>query len=1353
MAQGGHVGKPELKGNMSDTSTRGTPLREDNPVSRTRRVPMSFAQERLWFLEQLEPGTSVYNVSLAFRLTGPLVEEALRNALDAIVARHEVIRTAYEAPDGFPIQSIHPPCRVDWAKIDLSTFAEGQRDDEAQTRVLQEAHRPFHLSSDLMLRARLFFLAPHDHILLLVMHHIATDGWSTDLLLHELSVLYNAEVHGEVPRLPELAIQYGDYALGQRGRLRGSILDRDLVYWRRQLEGAAPLSLPTDYTRPAEPDYHGSTVAVSLPTSLADRLKRLAREEDATLFMVLLAILMVFLRRYSGQDDICVGAPIAGRTRSDVENLVGFFVNMSVLREDLSGKPSFRNFLRSVRHTCLEAYEHQELPFERLVAELRPMRARNRTPLFQVALSLQHGDPRSPEFSRLTSERVLIPETTSKFDLGVAVRDSTTGLLVSMTYSTALFDHLTMQQMLQYFCCLCDAAVDHPEDGIDSMPPPIDRATEERTRALNRTDRSYPRESCIQQQFANQVAESPEAVAVSFGKRQMTYRELDQRSDRLAHYLCREWAHSESLIGVYMERSPEMIVSLLAILKAGAAYVPLDPYQPRDRLRRMIEESRPRCVLSSSGVSSALPSETVPILLIDKLQEDIAQERAAAPLHMDVAAERLAYVMFTSGSTGRPKGVEVTHRGVLRLVKGVDYVHLADRPRIPHLASPAFDASTFEIWGALLNGGQCVLSTDRIPSASNLACLLRDFQADTLWLTATWFNAIVDEDPMALSTVRQLIIGGEPLSVPHVDRALRVLRETSIINGYGPTEGTTFACCYRIPADFDPRRSSVPIGRPIANTKAYVLDSQTRPVPTGAPGELCIGGDGLARGYLGDPGLTAERFIPNPFADRPGERLYRTGDRVRLLPSGDIEYLGRLDQQLKIRGFRVEPGEIEHILKQHPDIGDARVALHKSQRGDEVLVAYVIPAPGATIVVDSLKAYASKQLPEYMVPAFYIPLLRFPMTPSGKTDLHSLHALPDHVQAEGSPPVSPRTEIEKRMQLIWSQLLRSETVGIRDSFFDLGGHSLLALRLIARIEKTFGVSLPLSVLFAYPTIEALCQAVQERDPRLSRSTAVCLQKGDGGTPFFCVPPAASSVNHFAQLIRTLSPDIPFYGLQALGLGRDEVPQDRVEDMAARYVADMRIIQPNGPYFIGGRCLGAYVAFEMALQLVDIGEDVALLALLDPTAPPGIRRGFGYYVQRASYFRLRKQLVRAVLRRVRWSLRQAERLWVRRYLGSQNTRRIQRVYAAHMRAQSMYGPHIYSGTITLFSPQQEYAPGDSRPLWRKMTSGGFELHLVPGDHRTMSQDPHLQTLVRELEGVIYEARRRTRAAVHGEAPQP
>lgn len=1314
---------------------------------------MSFAQERLWFLEQLESGTSLYNVSLALRLTGPLVEEALRNALDAIVARHEVIRTTYEASEGVPVQMIHPPCPVDWERIDLSTLAEGRRSGEAHVRAIQEARRPFDLSSDLMLRARLYHLAPDDHILLLVMHHIATDGWSTNLLLHEFSVLYDAKVHGEEPKLPELTIQYADYASWQRERLQGSILERDLAYWRRQLEGATRLRLPTDRTRSAEPDYHGDSVAANLPASLVDRLKRLGREENATLFMVLLAALMVLLRRYSGQEDICVGTPIAGRMRSDVENLIGFFVNMLVLREDLSGEPSFCDFLRSVRNTCLEAYEHQEVPFEQLVAELQPARVRNQTPFFQVTLSLQHGEPRSPHFSGLASERVSFSTETSKFDLSIFARETENGLALSMTYSTALFDRSTMQQMLQCFCSLCEAVADHPEGIADSIPLSVDLETQDRIAALNRTDRPYPSESTVQQEFEDQVAKTPDAIAVVLGNRRMTYRDLDQRSNQLAHYLRQEGVHAESLVGVHMERSPQMIVSLLAILKAGGAYVPLDPHQPNDRLRQMIEESRPVCVLSHSGVSKALPSGSVPILLLDELEANLSQEPIAALLRVDVAADELAYVMFTSGSAGRPKGVEVTHRGVLRLVKNMDYLSLADRPRILQLSSPAFDASTFEIWGALLNGGRCVLGPERIPSVSELGHLLRDFRIDTLWLIATWFNAIIDEDPTVLSTVQQLIIGGEPLSVPHVVKALQVLKNTSIFNGYGPTEGTTFTCCYRIPADFDPRRSSVPIGRPIPNTKVYILDSHTELTPAGVPGELCIGGDGLARGYLGDPRLTSERFIPNPFSDRPGDRLYRTGDRVRLLPSGNIEYLGRLDRQLKIRGIRIEPGEIEYVLKQHPDVGDTRVVMHECQSGDLALAAYVIPACAASIAADSLKAYVSRQLPECMVPAFYMSLSEFPLTPTGKIDLRALPVPSGDAQVDGARPTPPSTDIERRMSEIWRQLLKLESVGVHDSFFALGGHSLLAVRVVARIEKVFGVSLPLSVLFEYPTLRELARAVQERNPNLTRSTVVCLQKGDDGPPFFCIPPAASSVNHFAQYVEVLSSDTPFYGIHALGMETGENPQDCIEDMAARYISDMRVVQPEGPYFIGGRCLGGYVAFEMALQLTDSGEDVALLALLDPTAPPGVRRNARYYVKRAGYFRRRKQLIHAVLRRVRWTFRQVQRLRVLRYLGSRHTRRIQRTYKAHMHAQEMYAPRVYAETITFFASSEEYSPDDSRPLWKNLTSGRFELYLVPGTHRTMSAGPHLRTLVQELEGVIYKARQRTRMAACEKERQP
>ena len=1319
---------------------------------------MSFAQEGLWLLEQQEPETSTYNLPVAFHLTGPLVEEALQDALDVIVARHEVIRTTYEASEGIPVQVIRSPCPVDWAKLDLSTLPEGQRNDEVQVHVIQQARRPFNLFSDLMLRARLFRLAPDDHILLLVIHHIVTDGWSMDLLLHEFSVLYNAQVHGEEPKLPELTIRYADYALRQRERLQGSILERDLAYWRRQLEGVSCLRLPTDRTRCAEPDHHGDSVTANLPTSLADQLKRLGREENATLFMVLLAVLMVMLHRYTGQDDICVGAPIAGRTRSDVENVIGLFVNMLVLRENLSGKPSFRDFLRSVRNTCLDAYEHQELPFERLVAELQPARVRNQIPFFHVTLSLQHGKPRSPQLSGLVSERVPIPATTSKSDLRVAVRESSNGVMVSMTYATALFDRETIQRALVHYELLLRSIVEDASQPISALVMLPDA---ERHRLLvewNDTQRSYLENRCIHELFEAQVERTPDKIAVVCGDESVSYHGLAERVGHLAEQLRRCGVRRNVPVGIYLERSINLPASIFAVLKAGGTFVPIDLTVPRERLAFMLEDAAVRCLITQRSLNADLSIWKGKRIVVDGTPP--AKERAddGSPQPERSLPNDIACVFYTSGSTGKPKGVMHTQESVVNHINSA-YAMLGGVQSddiILQIPSAAFDMSLRDLIGPLIHGMRVVLLREwQVRKPAEIISTMRAQNVSALLsIVPSLLSALVDTvsaQGARIPTLRLVATGGETYSKGLAIRMLATFgQQVNLYNCYGPTEATGISTAYRI-VDLPPDQSSIPIGRPLSNVNVYVLDRSLQPTGIGIPGELYLAGPGVAKGYVNRPVLTAERFIRSPFDS--DTILYKTGDLGRWLACGELEFLGRADRQIKLRGYRIELGEIEAVLRDHPAVRQAVVVIYEPAPGEQRLAAYVVPNAASGNLIAFLREHLRERLPRYMVPSQFVILDELPLTARGKVD----HAALSLMTRPQRPPieafVKPETPIEVSIAEIWKSVLSVDRISIHDSFFDLGGHSLLAVRLIARIEKTFGVSLPLAVLFDCPTIVALSQAVEERNPRLSRSTVVRLQKGDDGSPFFCVPPAASSVNHFAQLVQALSPDIPFYGMQALGLEPGEVPQDRIEDMATRHIVDMRAIQPSGPYFIGGRCLGAYVAFEMALQLLEIGEDVALLALLDPTGPPGMRRDLRYYVRRAGFFRRRRQLIRAVLRRVRWTLRQVKRLRVLRYLGTRHTQRIQRTYKAHMHAQKTYAPRVYSDTITFFGSREEYAPDDSRPLWKNLTSGGFELHLVPGTHRTMRQDPHLHTLVRELEAAIYETRHRTEEAACEKEQQP
>ena len=1072
---------------MSNKFTRDTLLGKDNSVSHIKRVPMSFAQEGLWFLEQQEPATSTYNVPQAFHLTGPLVEQALQEALNAIVVRHEAIRTTYEASEGVPVQVIHPPCPVDWAKFDLSALPERQRNDEAQALVIQEAHRPFDLSSDLMLRARLFRLETTDHILLLVMHHIATDGWSADILLHELSVLYNAKVNQEEAELPELTIQYSDYALRQREHLQGSIFERDIAYWRRQLEGVSRLNLPTDRTQGAEPDHHGASISVNLPTSIVERLKLLGSEENATLFMVFLAALMTMLRRYTGQDDICVGTPIAGRIRSDVENMIGLFADMLVLREDLSGEPSFRDFLRSVRSTCLNAYEHQELPFERLVAELQPTRVRRQIPLFQVTLVVQHEDPRSPRLPKLTSECHPISTTTSKFELRVAVRKSPSGFMVSMTYATALFDRETIQRALEHYKMLLQGIADdatQPISGIPMLP------VSERNRLLaewNDTKRAYPENRCIYDLFEAQVEKTPDRIAVVFGDESLTYHELAERVEHLAIRLHRCGIRRNVSVGIRLERSINLLISILAVLKTGGTYVPFDLAIPRRRSAFMLKDAGVRCLITQQSLDSDLPSWKGDRIVLDDtspMQEelnDVTTTEQSLP-------DDVACIFYTSGSTGKPKGIRLTHRGVVNHLVGV-YATLDVQPDdvILQSASPAFDMSLRTLVGPLVHGARAVLLSEwqsKDPLAIVSVMQTQNVTA-ILGIVPSLLAAVVDTvsaEGIRVPSLRLVATAGETHPRDLAQKTLATFgRQIQLYNLYGPTESTGTSTAYRI-EDVSPQATSIPIGHPLPNVRVYVLDRFLHLAGIGIPGELYLAGPGVARGYVNRPELTAERFIPSPF--HSDTILYKTGDRGRWLASGELEFLGRVDRQIKLRGYRIELGGIEAVIGDYPAIRQAVVTPHGAKLDERQLVAYLISDVASGDLVSPLQEYLRERLPRYMIPNAFVVLDELPLTTRGKVDYSALPRPSGLQRSLTQPFVAPRTPFEKAIAAIWKEILHIDRIGIHDDFFELGGHSLSLMRVAAAIDRELGARPSLRALYEAPTVEGQSIAVIRKHDNL-----------------------------------------------------------------------------------------------------------------------------------------------------------------------------------------------------------------------------------------------------------------------------
>ncbi len=1039
-------------------------------------LPLSFAQQRLWFLDQLVPNSPAYNVPTSVRLSGPLNHYILRRTFTELLRRHEILRTTFPIRDDQPHQLIAPPAAFHLPVLDLADLAPEQREVELQFLADDEAQRPFDLERGPLLRAMLVRLGDEDHALLFTTHHIISDGWSIRILIQEISTLYAAYAAGKPSPLPELPIQYADYAVWQRERLSGEVLAAELAYWRGQLgDSVEPLDLPTDRPRPTVQTQNGARYGLGLSQRLSEEIKELSARKGTTLFMTMLAAFQALLSRYTGQEEIAVGTPIAGRNRAETEPLIGFFVNTLVLRTSLSGDPSFTELLERVRVMALGAYAHQDLPFEKLVEELQPERDTGRSPLFQAMMVLQNvPSTAGGEVKGLQLRMIETARETTQFDLVLNVSWAIGELQLGLEYNTDLFEQSTIKRILRYFNMLLESVVSDPEQRLSELQLVTPEEREQLLVHWNDTASEYPRENGIHQVFEDQVERTPEAPAVLFEGQQVTYKELNQRANRLAHHLQRLGVGPETLVGICVERSVEMVVGLLAILKAGGAYVPIDARYPLERQAMMLEQVS--VLVTNEEQLEKMPAFWGPVVCFEEEPEwaDVTSNPESA-----VSAENLAYVMYTSGSTGQPKGVEVLHRGVLRLVCGVHYVELNSQSCLLQLAPLTFDASTFEIWGALLNGGRCVLSAARVPTPQDLGEMIDAYGVDTMWLTASLYNAVIDEAPEALAGLRQLLIGGEALSVRHVDEGLRRLVHTQIINGYGPTEGTTFTCCYGIKKDEDLDRG-VPIGRVIDNSQVYVLDRNQEMAPVGVVGELYIGGAGLARGYLREAELTAQRFVPHPYSEAPGERLYKTGDMVRYLEDGRLEFIGRKDNQVKVRGYRIELGEIENVLERHGSVREAAVLAREDVPGEKRLVAYVVRQPESSATVTQLLDYVSKKLPVYMVPSAFVMLEQMPLTPNGKIDRRALPA-PEHSRPELEQTyVSPRLPLEEIVAGVWAEVLRVEKVGIEDDFFELGGHSLLATQVISRVRELFSMEIELRVLFEQPTVRGLVAAIEEK---------------------------------------------------------------------------------------------------------------------------------------------------------------------------------------------------------------------------------------------------------------------------------
>jgi len=1031
-------------------------------------LPLSYAQQRLWFLDQLEPNSALYNIPLALRLNGVLHQVALSQSLQEIITRHEALRTNFITVDGKAIQIIHE--ELDWklSVVDLKDLSTNEIEITAQQIVQKQTIEPFDLANESLIRTTLIMLSETEHILLVCMHHIVSDAWSIGVFVQELTALYNAYAQGQSSPLAPLAIQYADFALWQRDWLQGDVLQKQLTYWQQQLKDAPDLLvLPTDRPRPAVQTFNGAHIEFALSVELTAKLTKLSQQQGVTLFMTLLAAFNTLLHRYTGTEDILVGTPSANRDRSEIEGLIGFFVNTLVMRTDVSGNPSFSELLTRVREVAMEAYTHQHLPFEMLVEALQPQRDLSHTPLFQVMFILQNAPTSELELTGLSVSSLPIETATAKFDLTLAMQNTATGLAGAWEYNTDLFDPSTIERMTGHFLTLLEAIVAHPNQQIAQLP--ILSASEQQQLLVewNNTQTEYPQDKCIHQLFEEQVEHTPNAVAVVYENQQLTYHQLNSRANQLAHYLQSLGVKADVLVGICVERSIEMLIGLMGILKAGGAYVPLDPEYPTERLSFMLEDAQVQVLLTQQHLVEKLPSHQAKLICIDQNWTQIQQNKQNNPKQTATATD-LANIIYTSGSTGQPKGVMVEHQGLCNLAQAqIEAFGLDNRSRVLQFASFSFDACISEILMSCGSGATLYLGTkDALAPGKPLIERIKEYSITHITLPPSVLAVLPESE---LPTLQTIIVAGEACAVELMQQ-WAVGR--NFFNAYGPTEAsvcTTIAKC-------GPNDQKVGIGRPISNVQVYVLDQNLQPLPVGVPGELHIGGAGLARGYLHRGDLTQQKFIPNPFDEKANSRLYKTGDLARYLADGNIEYLGRIDNQVKIRGFRIELGEIEATLNQHEHVQTSCVSAREDTCGEKRLVAYVVPAKEVTPKTNELRGFLKEKLPEYMVPSGFVVLESLPLTPNGKIDRRALPQ-PDFSSQSSDQYVAPRTPTEEILALVWAQVLHVAQVGVYDNFFTLGGHSLLVTQLVSRIRDIFKVEISLRELFNSATLAELAELI------------------------------------------------------------------------------------------------------------------------------------------------------------------------------------------------------------------------------------------------------------------------------------
>ena len=1343
--------KTEILAFLHSAKEQGSITQEDIPkLAESAPKQLSFAQQRLWFLGQFEGGSNAtYNMPMSLQLDGNLNIDALYASLAYLLDRHSSLRTYFPTVEGQARIQLKSLEDIDiLTQQDLRNLDEDTQSITLEKLIDDHVQDPFNLNTGSLFKAKLLQLREHKFILLINMHHIISDGWSMGVFVRELRHAYIAFSQGQQPTLDPLPIQYSDFATWQRNWLQGEILETQINYWKQQLRDTPPLlELPTDYPRPPVQSYRGSHSNHILTPELTEKLKTLSQQQGVSLYMLLLAAFSLLLSRYSRQNDLCIGSPIANRTHRQTEGLIGFFANTLVLRSQIKSGQSFLDFLQKTRQTCLDAYAHQDIPFEFLVEQLKPVRSLSYNPIFQVMFSLENNESADLSLPGLNIQWIPSTYPFSKFDLSLLALESDGQLNCSWEYATDLFETPTIQRMAEHWEVLLQGIVDNPQQSINTLPllTELDRKT---LQLWNQTDTHYPKDKTLVDLFEEQVHTNPNNIALVFEQQNLTYQELNQKANQVAHYLRQNYQiEPDTLIGICVERSLEMIIGLLGILKAGAAYVPIDPNYPEDRIQLIIQDSGISVFLTQSFLENKLPLSQ--FISLDEFNFESFSSQNLTPQSQP---NHLAYVIYTSGSTGRPKGVMIEHQGLTNMTLAwANKWQVYSQSRVLQMSSFSFDMSVAEI-SITLAKGACLylIKKEMLLSGEALLNFLSQKQISHILLSPSLLSIVSNSPLPALKTIT---VGGEACSAELVNKWEK---GRNLFNGYGPTESTvctTVALCH-------PNGKTPPIGKPLANLRVYILDNNQQILPPGIPGELCIAGVGLARGYLNRPDLTAEKFIEVNLLGKT-ERIYQTGDLARWLHDGNLEFLGRIDHQIKLRGFRIELGEIEAILLEHPSVKEALVNLYQTENNQQ-LVAYVTAEPTSDLS-NQLKQHLKSRVPDYMIPAHIMRLDGFPLTPNGKIDRKALPTPNIEVQSVYQPP---RNEIEQKLTDIWSEVLDGQKIGIHDNFFDLGGHSILAIKLLNQIQESFEQKLSLSRLFQNPTIAQLAQQLSQIEVQPSRSDLLVLQPSGEATPLFCVAGANGHAFYFRDLAMNFTSERPVYGLETPGRDGSHPLPTSVEAHARSLIKTLRQQQPQGPYILTGYSSGCAIALEMAFQLEQQAETISLLGIFDA----GLVVNPDYITQRSDLDWIwnmieRIEAIKGVSLDLeyqqleaqpddqsRWDMA-ADSLYRHNVLPEHSTLDLLKTNLEVMKRVTLnyaaYQPNfVISAPIVLFRAKEakEIVLQEHQAMshyeqpdwgWQAHSTKPVKVVTVPGNHGLMLYEPHVKILADQLRTLVHK----------------